>query len=171
MERKNKTKQTKPKKTKQTPPQNRPILRLGKRALAPWGLGTTSRLPCPGILNNRVPPDPFALPVPDPHPATSLFTGRQEGGGSTKAILFVFFSSGFCHRNADTQPPDCGRPGGGLRAFGTLRERGAHSALPGKQLDATKSPVGAGGARRSAPALGSLPPPGSPQAPSPRRGL
>lgn len=87
---------------------------------------------------------------------------------------FLFYSSFFPSRfvmETLTQPPDGGRARPGLRAFGTLRERGAHSALPGKQLDATKSRVGAGGARRSAPALGSLPPPGSPQAPSPRRGL
>lgn len=81
-------------------------------------------------------------------------------GGSTEAILFVFFSSGLCHGNADTGSRRRPKAGGGLRAFGTLRERGAHSALSGKQLDATKSRAGAGGTRRSSPARGPLPPPG-----------
>lgn len=49
----------------------------------------------------------------------------------------------------------------GLRAFGTLRERAALSGLPGKQLDATTSRVGAGG--------GDAPPRRGPALPARRR--
>lgn len=61
------------------------------------------------------------------------------GGGGTEAILFVCFSSGFCHGNADTQAPDGGRPDPGLRAFGTLRsaaltprETAGRDQIPGR---------------------------------------
>lgn len=113
---------------------------------------------------------PFTTPMPNPLPSISLFERPHEWVAAPRRFYSSFFPSRFVMETL-TQPPDGGRARPGLRAFGTLRERGAHSALPGKQLDATKSRVGAGGARRSAPALGSLPPPGSPQAPSPRRGL
>lgn len=91
-------------------------------------------------------------------PATFFYKCRLEWVAAPRRFYSYFFPPGFVMETL-TQPPDGGPAGRGLRAFGTLRERGAHSALPGKQLDATKSRVGAGGARRSAQTLRSLPPP------------
>lgn len=134
--------------------------------------GSVGQLPLlnrPGILNDRVYQD---SPLPPPRPVSlchlTLFWPHRRMGGSTMASYSWFFPSRLCHGNVHATSRRRPSSAQGLRAFGTLRERAAHSGLPGKQLDATTSRVGAGGGGRSAPARPR--PPRSP-APSPRRGL
>lgn len=138
-----------------------------ERVLAPGGPGAT--FPRPGLPRD-LKASQFHRPLRAPGSRHFPLQTPARVGGSAEAILFVFFSSGFCHGNADTtsrrRPSLPGTegfwdPAGARRALRTPRETAGRDQVP----------VGAGGARRSAPALGSLPPRGSPQAPSPRRGL
>lgn len=77
-------------------------------------------------------------------------------------LIHGFFSpSRLCHGNVHATSRQRPSSAQGLRAFGTLRERAAHSGLPGKQLDATTSRVGAGG--------GDAPPRRGPALPARRR--
>lgn len=141
---------------------NCPVLISVRRAPALSGAwGQLPLLNRPGILNDRVPPGPVCLGH------LTCFSPHRRKGGSTTASYSWFSPSRLCHGNVHASSRQRPSSAQGLRAFGTLRERAAHSGLPGKQLDATTSRVGAG-RRRSAPARPR--PPRSP-APSPRRGL
>lgn len=76
-------------------------------------------------------------------------------------LIHGFPPSRLCHGNVHATSRQRPSSAQGLRAFGTLRERAAHSGLPGKQLDATTSRVGAGG--------GDAPPRRGPALPARRR--